>query len=91
MERVREERSRDLTLLPVDRAVDESQPAPLTNASVATTVPTDTIAQLRRQRRPEQYQQVVALFKSGHSQRAVSGALGPERKTIRRWLRSGHR
>jgi transposase len=37
----------------------------------------------------ERYQQVVALFDSGHSQVAISNILGIERKTIRRWLRRG--
>jgi transposase len=46
-------------------------------------------AQLRRQRRLERYRQVVALCQSGHSQKAISRALGIGRKTIRRWLRRG--
>jgi len=51
--------------------------------------PRVTQAQLRRQRRLERYQQVVALFRSGQSQAAISRALGIGRKTIRRWLRRG--
>src|SRR5262249_32661640 len=35
------------------------------------------------------YEQVVALFQSGHSQAAISRTLGLQRKTIRRWLRRG--
>ena len=46
-------------------------------------------SQLRRERRLERYQQVVALFDSGHLQATVSNILGIERKTIRRWLRRG--
>src|SRR5215468_3534447 len=46
-------------------------------------------SELRRQRRLERYQQVVALFNSGQSQAAISRALGIGRKTIRRWLRRG--
>ena len=53
------------------------------------TPPQLTSAQLRRQRRLERYEQVVSMFNSGQSQAAIARALGLERKTIRRWLRSG--
>src|SRR5262245_52866867 len=51
--------------------------------------PRVTQSQLRRQRRLERYQQVVALFNSGQTQAAISRTLGIGRKTIRRWLRRG--
>ena len=92
MERVLEERSRQLILPPLEDPVPASPPvaggdvsadvAPLKMARL-------TQSQLRRQRRQERYQQVVGMLQSGHSQAAISRALGMERKTIRRWLRRG--
>jgi transposase len=92
MERVLEERSRQLVLPPVDGpvVVSESTDTGKVNPDVvvpASTKPTQS--QLRRQRRLERYQQVVAMFNSGQSQAAISRSLGMERKTIRRWLRRG--
>jgi transposase len=92
MERVLEEHSRQLILPAVAEpaahgpqakvgAFDQDPPPPVP--------PRVTQAQLRRQHRLERYQQVVALFQSGQSQVAISGALGIGRKTIRRWLRRG--
>jgi transposase len=91
MERVLEERSRELILPPLQDAVD--QPS-ATRGEVGTDVPElapaqSTRSQLRRQHRLERYQQVLALYNSGQSQAAISRALGIERKTIRRWLRRG--
>src|ERR1044071_2816532 len=91
MERVLEEHSRQLILPPI-----EPPPAEL-RADVADTgkespppvPPRVTQSQLRRPRRLERYQQVMALFNSGQSQAAISRALGMGRKTIRRWLRRG--
>ena len=48
-----------------------------------------TQSQLRRQRRLERYQEVIALLNSGQTQAAISRTLGMGRKTIRRWLRRG--
>jgi transposase len=87
-----EERSRQLVLPPVEDAVAEAQPDTGGGLSVdgsAPPLPRPTQSQLRRQRRLERYQQVVALFNSGQSQVAISHALGIGRKTIRRWLRRG--
>ena len=92
MERVLEERSRQLILPPI-----EQHPAEPVRADVAAiskeppppVPPRATQSQLRRQCRLERYQQVMALFNSGQSQAAISRALGMERKTIRRWLRRG--
>jgi len=55
----------------------------------AVSVPPPTQSQLRRERRVERYQQVVALFESGQSQAAIGSIVGIGRKTIRRWLRRG--
>ena len=91
MERVLEERSRKLILPPLGSGATESQPAPVSDASTETQAlpPQPTQSQLRRQRRLEHYEQVVALFQAGHSQAAISRTLGLQRKTIRRWLRRG--
>jgi transposase len=98
MERVLEERSRQLILPPVAEPAAQA-PAAKVGALGQTALsksdrplpvlPRLTQAQLRRQRRLERYRQVVALFHSGHSQRAISRILGIGRKTIRRWLRRG--
>ena len=91
MERVLEERSRQLILPPAEDPA-ASQAAVSGNASTDVTpppIPRPTQSQLRRQRHLERYEQVVALLKSGQSQAAISRTLGIERKTIRRWLRRG--
>src|SRR5215470_1199969 len=62
-----------------DAEIDTSSPTPARPKQ----------SELKRQRRLERYEQVVALFQSGQSQAAISRALGTERKTIRRWLRRG--
>ena len=92
MERVLEERSRQLVLPPVEDPLAEAPPGTDSDLSVdvpSPPLPRPTQAQLRRQRRLERYEQVVALSNSGQSQAAISRALGIERKTIRRWLRRG--
>jgi len=91
MERVLEERSRQL-ILPVEEPAAKSQPPAGGDAESNTSPPTParpTQSELKRQRRLERYEQVVALMRSGQSQAAISRALGIERKTIRRWLRRG--
>jgi transposase len=92
MERVLEERTRQLVLPPVEDPAWISEPAHSGDcakdvAAVSAAPPTQS--QLRRERRVERYQQVVALFDSGQSQAAISNILGIGRKTIRRWLRRG--
>jgi transposase len=90
MERVLEERSRQLILPPVEQPPPESPEASVAEVSKEPQLPVPprvTQSQLRRQRRLERYQQVVALFNSGQTQVAISRALGIGRKTIRRWLR----
>jgi transposase len=92
MEKVLQERSRELILPSVADAATNSLPAvdtALNSDRSAHTAPLPTQSELRRQSRLERYEQVVALSESGHSQAAISRALGMERKTIRRWLRRG--
>ncbi len=92
MERVLEERSRQLILPPIEQPPAEPLRADVTDISEEPppSVPRRaTQSQLRRQRRLERYQQVMALSNSGQSQAAISRALGMGRKTIRRWLRRG--
>jgi transposase len=92
MERVLEERSRQLILPPVQHPPTEPQLATAGDLSTDTSPsvpPRLTQSQLRRQRRLERYEQVVALFNCGQPQAAISRTLGIERKTIRRWLRRG--
>ena len=90
MERVLEEQSRQLILLPAEEG---AEPEPTTIGDVVAENPVPaarpTQSQMRRQRRLERYEQVIALFQSGQSQAAISRSLGIERKTIRRWLRRG--
>jgi transposase len=90
MERVLEERSRQLILPPAEE-VPEPQPTTADDVIPKTPTPSPrpTQSELRRQRRRERYEQVIALFQSGQSQAAISRELGIERKTIRRWLRRG--
>ena len=91
MERVLEERSRQLTLPPADGPTDglQTDVALDAHSDILPPLPAPTQSQLRRQRRLERYEQVVALFQSGQSQVAISRTLGIQRKTIRRWLRCG--
>jgi transposase len=92
MERVLEERSRQLILPPVEDPLPASQSENANGVNTElpeTAPPRPTASQQRRQRRLERYQQVVALFSTGHSQADISRALGMERKTVRRWLRRG--
>jgi transposase len=92
VERVLEERSRDLVLPPVEEVLTATEAA----VSVPVEVPTSEnktapsrLQQQRRQRRLERYQEVIELHRQGCSQKAISQRLGMERKTIRRWLRAG--
>jgi transposase len=92
MERVLEERSRQLILPPAEDPVAAPHAPDMDGGSTGVPVaalPPPTQSQLRRQRRLERYEQVIAMFNSGQSQVAISRALGIERKTIRRWLRRG--
>ena len=91
VERVFEERSRELVLPPMA----ESE-APVTAASSESTgeqkeapATSATQQEQRRQRRLDRYNKVVELFTQGYSQRAISREVGIQTKTIRRWLRAG--
>ncbi len=46
------------------------------------------LAEQRRRRRLERYEQAVELNRHGFSQKAIASQLGLDRKTVRRWLRS---
>jgi len=87
MERVLEERSRQLVLPPED-SIPEAQAVSGGDLSADAKLP-PTQSQLRRQRRLERYEQVVSLFNAGQSQVAISRTLRIGRKTVRRWLRRG--
>ena len=92
MERVLEERNRQLILPPAEdtaMGADSVSPSPDAGSDAVATLPRATPAQLRRQRRLERYEQVVSMVNSGQSQAAIARALGMERKTVRRWLRAG--
>jgi len=90
MERVLEERSRELILSPEEETVAAEPTATAQDASMSAPAPmAPTPSQLRRQRRLERYEQVIAMFNAGQSQAAIGRALGMERKTVRRWLRRG--
>lgn len=90
MERVLEERSRQLILPAEEKALVAEATATAGDSGTPTPPPTrPTQSELRRQRRLERYEQVIAMFNAGQSQAAIGRALGMERKTIRRWLRRG--
>jgi len=90
MERVLEERSRELVLPPVKEEVPPTpEPVPVCETTSEDTLIACSRSELRRQRRLDRYNEVIALFVAGHSQAAISRMLGMERKTIRRWLRRG--
>jgi hypothetical protein len=91
VERVFEERTRDLLLPPVaepDVTGAEARSESSSAQQIPMTVPA-TLQEERRQRRLERYNKVIELFTAGHSQKAISRELGIQTKTIRRWLRAG--
>src|SRR4051794_7203161 len=74
MERVLEERTRQLVLPPVEDSAGISEPSNSCDCAkdvAAPSVAPPTQSQLRRERRVDRYQQVVALSDSGHSQVAI--------------------
>jgi transposase len=89
MERVLEERSRELVLPPLEEVPPKPEPEPVCETTSEVTLIACSRSELRRQRRLDRYNEVIALFAAGHSQAAISRMLGMERKTIRRWLRRG--
>lgn len=86
IERALEERSRMLEL-PAPAAPHKTDMA--TAETSANPTQQQKLQKQRRARRLERYQEVVKLYNEGHSQRAISQILQLQRKTIRRWLRSG--
>jgi transposase len=91
VERVFEERIRELVLPPVTES--QATPAePTTESTADPQTPPATVLtyqQQRRQRRLERYNKVVELAAQGYSQKAISRELDIQTKTIRRWLRAG--
>jgi transposase len=96
VERVLEERSRDLVLPAVEEVLTAPTEAAASVPVEVATSPSENktapsrLQQQRRQRRLERYQQVIELHRQGCSQKAIGQQLGMERKTVRRWLRAGH-
>lgn len=88
IERVLEERSRELILPPIAPLAPVEPHVPITEKPAQPGVQ-QTLQIQRRQRRLERYQQVIKLREKGYSQKAISAELDIERKTIRRWLRRG--
>ena len=88
IERVLEERSRELILPPIAPPA-AVEPHVLIAEKPARPSTQQTLQLQRRQRRLERYQQVIELREKGHSQKAIGAELNIERKTIRRWLRRG--
>ena len=88
IERVLEERSRELILPPIAPPVAIEPHVPIAEKPARPSTQ-QTLQLQRRQRRLERYQQVIELREKGHSQKAISAELNIERKTIRRWLRRG--
>jgi transposase len=89
VERAFEERSRQLLLPPPGFSEDAVQtPTEVPDIGAAAIAQQERKMQ-RRQRRLLRYQQVVELYRQGHSAMAISRALQIERKTVRRWLRAG--
>lgn len=71
--------------------VDEPAPVIPREQNSAPPVPSraSQLSRQRRQRRVERYNEVMRLYKEGHSQKGISRMLAIERKTVRRFLRSG--
>jgi transposase len=90
IERVLEERSREL-ILPPNPLIPclPSEYSASTVDSGAKPTMQHTLQQQRRKRRLERYQQVIELHQKGYSKKAISRELKIECKTIRRWLRAG--
>lgn len=92
VERVLEEHSRELILPPAEEPASNAELAchsEIYALSPAAAVPSPTPSQERRQRRLERYEQVIAMFEAGASQRAICRAMGLDRRTVRHWLRRG--
>ena len=75
----------------MEPSVNEPAPVipPEPNSAPAVESRASQLRRQRRQRRVERYNEVMRLYKEGHSQKAISRMLGIERKTVQRFLRYG--
>jgi transposase len=92
VERVFEERSRELILPPEcepEATTADAQTPTDPSSGMSDSIP-GTRPQQRRQRRLDRYEKVLELFANGYSQRSISREVGIGRKTVRRWLKAGH-
>jgi transposase len=82
---------RALEQIRIELPVDESVPVIPPEPNSAQPIPNreSQLSRQRRQRRVERYNEVMRLYKEGHSQKTISRMVGLERKTVRRFLRSG--
>jgi transposase len=87
LERALEERSRQLQAPALD-VQQEREPDVEAADSGPELTQQQKVQGQRRQRRFDLYQEVLRLHAEGHSQRAISQALGMQRKTVRCWLRA---
>lgn len=73
------------------RAVSKRSDAPLVERSTVASISTRTVRaqQGRRDRRLSRYESVMEQVRNGLSQAEISRRLGIDRRTIRRWTRSG--
>jgi transposase len=73
------------------RAVSKRPDAPLVERSTVASISTRTVRaqQGRRDRRLSRYESVMEQVRNGLSQAEISRRLGIDRRTIRRWTRSG--
>jgi len=80
----------------LEQAFRQSTPAPVTPHPAVPSTPSNPaltqsqqLSHERRQRRFERYQQVIELHQHGTALRAIASQLAMNRKTVRRWLRTG--
>jgi len=88
VERVLERKRAALSKATEPEEPEPPDPVPA-EVPVATMTRAEKQCQERRQRRLERYNQVLELHRQGMSQKAISRTLQMERKTIRRFIRSG--
>jgi transposase len=89
VERAFEERNRQL-FLPAPSSSDSHHRDAPENLPVTPKPTTQQLLKLqRRERRVALYEKVKELYHQGYSAKAISRALGLERKTVRKYLRAG--
>ncbi len=86
IERVLEERSRELTIPAATELVGGAKPIPLATPNKPTVQKEQQ--QQRRQRRLGRYEEVAELHRQGYSKMAISRELALSIETVRRWLRA---